>query len=68
MLTNAANVDEEWVRGFLLRLGYHLAAEYHLMPPCELRDIVGNHSAEFVEMAGIDTEQPTEPPPLRAVD
>lgn len=67
MLTNAADPDEEWVRGFLLRLGYLLAAEYHLMPECELRDIVGNASAEMVNIAEA-AEPVRESPTLRIVD
>lgn len=67
VLIGAAGVEDRWVRGFLLRLGYHLAAEFHDMPECELKDIVGNASAELVDMA--EAMQPIpEGPHLRVVD
>lgn len=56
MLTNAADTDQEWVRGFLLRLGYLLAAEYQFMPKCELRDLVGHHSNELIDLAQAGAE------------
>lgn len=67
MLTNAADPGEEWVRGFLLRLGYLLAAEYQVMPECELKDIVGENANELIDLA--ESAGPVrESPTLRIVD
>lgn len=65
LFTNAADLEQEWVRAFLLRLGYMLAAEYQFMPACELRDIVGNHANDFIDLSEMHPKP--EPPPLRVV-
>lgn len=64
-ITNAADVEQQWVRAFVLRLGYHLAAEYQFMPACDLKDIVGDFSNTLIDMADVDPEP--EPPELRLV-
>lgn len=70
LLTNAPDPSEEWVRGFLLRLGYLLAAEYQTMPAGDFRDLVGNYSHDIIELAeSADESCPTPAPPhLRVVD
>ena len=67
VLTNAADAEQEWVRGFLLRLGYLLAAEYQTMPAGDFRDLVGNYSHDIIALA--ETGEPEHVPPhLHAVE
>jgi uncharacterized protein YgfB (UPF0149 family) len=66
VIVNNADTSEEWVRGFLLRLGYHLAAEYQFMPECELKQMVGEHANDLIDMADLPDQEPP-PPTLRAV-
>lgn len=49
-ITNSADASEAWVRGFLRRLGYMLAAEWQEMPECELRDIVGEAANDLIDI------------------
>lgn len=67
LLTNAADPEQEWVRGFLLRLGYLLAAEYQTMPAGDFRDLVGNYANDMIELAKSAEPEPEPPAPLRAV-
>lgn len=67
LLTNAADAEQEWVRGFLLRLGYLLAAEYQTMPAGDFRDLVGNYSHDMIQMVE-DAEPAPAPPHLHAVN
>jgi hypothetical protein len=67
LLTNTADAEQEWVRGFLLRLGYLLAAEYQTMPAGDFRDLVGNYSNDMIELAESAEPEPEPPVPLRAV-
>ena len=66
VIVNNADTDEEWVRAFLLRLGYHLAAEHRFMPECELKDMIAEHANDLIDMADPPDEQPP-PPTLHAV-
>ena len=67
-ITNAADINERWVREFMRRLGYLLAAEWQAMPACELKDMVGEQSNQIIDMvhAADENDQPT-PPDLRVV-
>lgn len=49
-ITNSADPSDPWVRGFLRRLGYMLAAEWQEMPECELRDIVGEAANDLIDI------------------
>lgn len=66
VITNNADTSEEWVRAFLLRLGYHLAGEYQFMPECSLRDLVGNYANDLIDMADVPDDDPGKTP-LRLV-
>jgi len=66
VITNNADTSEEWVRAFLLRLGYHLAAEWQFMPKCSLRDLVGNYANDLIDMADAPDDDHGKPP-LRLV-
>jgi uncharacterized protein YgfB (UPF0149 family) len=66
VIVNKADTDQEWVRAFLLRLGYHLAAEWQFMPECELRDLIAEHANDLIDMADPPGDDPP-PPTLRAV-
>jgi S-adenosylmethionine synthetase len=67
-ITNAADINERWVREFMRRLGYLLAAEWQAMPECELKDMVGEHSHDIIDMVhAADESDETPPPSLRVV-
>jgi hypothetical protein len=67
VITNNADTSEEWVRAFLLRLGYHLAGEYQFMPECSLRDLVGNYANDLIDTADPEPDEHA-PPDLRIVE
>lgn len=68
-ITNAADIDERWVREFMRRLGYLLAAEWQAMPACELKDMVGEQSNQIIDMVhAADERDASERPDLRVVD
>lgn len=67
-ITNAADIDQRWVREFMRRLGYLLAAEWQAMPACELKDMVGEQANDIIDMvhAADERDEPA-PPDLRIV-
>lgn len=65
LFDNEADPEAPWMRGFMLRLGYMLAAEWHTMPPCDFRDAVGNYAHDLIALT--EQDEP-EAPTLRAVD
>lgn len=70
-ITNSADPSDPWVRGFLRRLGYHLAAEWQEMPECELRDIVGEAANDLIDLVHAEddaAEAVRQSPTLRVVD
>lgn len=69
VLTNNADISERWVREFMRRLGYLLAAEWQAMPECELKDMVGDQAHQIIDMvhAADDGDDP-ERPSLRVVE
>ena len=69
VLTNDADLSERWVREFLRRLGYMLAAEHAGMPPGDLRDSVGNAAADLIDMVhAVDEDEANTSPALRIVE
>lgn len=69
LFTNEPDLSEPWVRGFMRRLGYHLAAEWADMPECELRDMIGEQSNLIIDLVHAhDEANPPPEPTLRLVD
>lgn len=61
-ITNAADISQPWVKGFMRRLGYHLAGEWHEMPPSDLRDLIAEHANDILDLVhaqdDIDEDRP----------
>jgi S-adenosylmethionine synthetase len=69
LLTNDADITQPWVRAFMRRLGYMLAAEWADMPDCELRDMIGEQSSDIIDMVhAFDEAEKAADPTLRLVD
>jgi hypothetical protein len=69
LLTNEADISEPWVRAFMRRLGYMLAAEWQDMPDCALRDMIGEQANEIIDLVHAEDDAAAEAAPqLRIVD
>ena len=57
------DLDEKYVRDFIRRIGYFLAAEHAAMPDGLLRDTCAEYANDFMDMLATVEEQDQPPPP-----